>query len=822
MKVPRSLKSYWLLTVACLLLLTTIGPCVAQPQQQEPPPFFNGTSIPEPPGLRAPWTPPQTGLPEVFVTATSVLFAQGLSNPLGGEYREVEIVLGSVWGGAGKAKVHAWVLPARAGERQRFAVCWNGLVTPLVSVGEKADLRLDVSEMVKADALMRAKWNETRPNWPFYRLRHAWSEGYTASHKTLLPLKAGLLLRLGEVDLAEQVWNAWALGMDEKVNDGSVHLRDPYVMLATDWAYALFDRAVCAHMRGDDKLALLSARALAHMREAVSAELEKRSALWPQAYRTPEYVKGYLAFLEPLPLLLADQERRAREGKQNRTARRTAQGAAGGDTKQSVEALIADLELVAARQWGQPGGVSLTEDATVRALIAHGEEAVAPLVKVLEADERLTRSVSFHRDFFHNRHLIGVHEAAYAALVAILKTSAAFKRDADFQAMREGGLNNRRAVAARIRSYLERYGGLPLEERWYRTLADDSASTEEWMQAAANIVSVFNYDGVPPAWAFVDAPVPAARAARNTRLRGESLRDKDSPSVAELFIRRMRELAARRDDQWHITVQGAANLALALLAWDGREHLAEAREFQKNLRELYEAADRKDENNRGYLRSLLVSLYLKRCEAGDPASFDEYAAWVGAMRPVDAGENVVTLLRPVWRFQNNPVMRALAQRLFGSDGSPWLPLIDKDDRQSFHRAKLLETPMLDLVPFREQVLKGLADKSIVGTLRPRQTSAGDSYHLIVESTHAAVLVGALNSPWANFSVRADDTHAPARPLAEVKIRACDVYARMLMRLSGAPPIEVYWTEAERDRAVEAAARFIREHQGRFADAMGSY
>ncbi|MEM7312632.1 MAG: hypothetical protein AAF497_05720, partial [Planctomycetota bacterium] len=87
-----------------------------------------------------------------------------------------------------------------------------------------------------------------------------------------------------------------------------------------------------------------------------------------------------------------------------------------------VNALIRDLEIVSARQLGQPGGVHLGGDPIVRALVDQGADAVEPLLKCLEADNRLTRSVSFGRDFFRRRHLVGVHEAAYSALTGILKT----------------------------------------------------------------------------------------------------------------------------------------------------------------------------------------------------------------------------------------------------------------------------------------------------------------------------------------------------------------------------------------------------------------
>ena len=45
----------------------------------------------------------------------------------------------------------------------------------------------------------------------------------------------------------------------------------------------------------------------------------------------------------------------------------------------------------------------------------------------------------------------------------------------------------RKAVADRIRAYWEKNRGIPLVERWYRTLADDIAAPGEWLQAAGNI-----------------------------------------------------------------------------------------------------------------------------------------------------------------------------------------------------------------------------------------------------------------------------------------------------------------------------------------------
>src|SRR5262249_44661990 len=159
---------------------------------------------------------------------------------------------------------------------------------------------------------------------------------------------------------------------------------------ATDWTWALFDRAVCAHMRGDDRLALLSLRALGPVRKAVTAEALRRGFKQPEGRRGEK--APLLGFLDPSEELRADQERRARE------RRPGADKANAKDPARRVAALVRGLQDVDARQWGQPGGVSLNLDGRVLELVKEGEAAVGPLLDCLEGDHRLTRSVQFGRD----------------------------------------------------------------------------------------------------------------------------------------------------------------------------------------------------------------------------------------------------------------------------------------------------------------------------------------------------------------------------------------------------------------------------------------
>jgi hypothetical protein len=121
--------------------------------ERRPSPPFTGKALPEPPQQKEPWTPPKTTLPESVVTATRALFDAGLADPRGGEYRVIEVGTGSCWSGdARTVRTHGWVFPAEKAQKQRFAVGWNGLVYPVVSVGREANLRADLRAVLQAAA----------------------------------------------------------------------------------------------------------------------------------------------------------------------------------------------------------------------------------------------------------------------------------------------------------------------------------------------------------------------------------------------------------------------------------------------------------------------------------------------------------------------------------------------------------------------------------------------------------------------------------------------------------------------------------------------
>ena len=222
-------------------------------------------------------------------------------------------------------------------------------------------------------------------------------------------------------------------------------------------------------------------------------------------------------FLGQVPAILADLERREKEGWHESVVQSGLQKIT--NQTQRIAALVRDLDLVAARQWGQPGGVDLAQDPIVSALTEEGDPAVDPLLDCLENDKRLTRSVQFGRDFARGRSVIPVSSAAMVALQDIL----------------HAGFGS----AAEIRAYWNLYKGMKLEDRWYAMLKDDSNSAR-WLEAAGNITQPQNVTTTAGGWTTT-TPIPT-----NTPipLRGEVLRGKKSPSVTELMTRRALEVPA--------------------------------------------------------------------------------------------------------------------------------------------------------------------------------------------------------------------------------------------------------------------------------------
>jgi len=770
----------------CLLLCVLLLPGMMA-WGQPPSPHFRDTVLPTPPQQHAPWVAPKSALPASFVSSVAILFAQGLADPRGCAYRTIEVSTGSCWeGDAGVVKTHGWVLPAAEGAAEQYAVCWNGLVYPVVTVGDAADARADGLAMARAEDERRAAYQRDYPQSTYRHWHDAFTEQHAVSAEEILPLKAVLLFRLGEEAAASKVWQSWQAGEDSnREKPGS----DPYLALAGDWTWALFDRTVCAHMRGDDHLALAGARLLTTICPLIDTEVKKRG-IDARSYGSAHPVSPSLPFLDQLPDLLADQERRAKAPHAPDMLPITPQRYP--DTARRVAALIDQFDDIQAGQMGQPGGVYLANEITVQ-LVKEGDAAVEPLLHCLESDTRLSRSVHFWRDFARSRHVLGVQEAAYNALTEILHTQF-FGTNVTGDDLTSHGLEGRRQVAASIRRYRKRFGSIPLAERWYLTLKDDAAPPAQWIQAADNIAcpTDVTMDG---GW----ISMPSSRKPGEVpALRGEVLRKKTNPSVTELLNKRAHELLKPDSDP-----SPAGNLAKALAAWDPKGSSADLHALTVAL------IARSGEQTQQSMGYVLGELFEARELYGDPGTLSDYAAWMRGLTPkvvVEASpEKIFQLL---WRHADHPEIARAADRLFTDPKSPFVPLLCNRPNVSFSwsLSELIDSPLLGLAPFRTLVLQGLDDTRRAGEVKV--SPSGDRLDF--------------QSDFNWSSGAGDATGDPLKPPAgaTIVVRTCDLYAWYISRVIGAPRCELYWPLENRAAAVAAAADFLRRYGSHFRYAYG--
>jgi hypothetical protein len=672
----------------------------------------------------------------VLATATAQLFQQGVADPRTLAYREIELTLGDPWSGGGETgKTHGWVLPDGS-----HAIAWNGLVYNVKSTGPAADLRADMKKLFDEDAAALATLQKENPGYTPHRSASA-SEAFLTSTSSITAIKVALLCRLGEDALAARVWKA-------VINDPRQTLEQ---LGQEDWLWSLYDRGINAHMRGDDALAVESWRALP-ARASQARFLDGISELLAEAERqvtepTPRPDQAWLSSLAPL-----SKEKR-------------------------IVALIVALEQVSARQWGQPGGVSLGADPIVQALIQEGEGAVEPLLGAFENDTRITRSVQFGRDFARSRSVIAVYEAAYVALVGILDASF-------FEAMSTGdhltaqGVTARRTVGKSVREHWARWKGVPAEERFYQTLADDNATPEAWLTAAAQITQPSNVQVVPSSGAFQTSWSTVLPPGQKPTLRGEVLRAKTSPSVSALFEKRVPGV---------VDVRLACGLARAFAAWDDKASLPRLAAFSRATIAGFAAS-----TDKRYAGVCISSLVSSRAGAGDASALADYGAWIVQTTPEDGEYELEAWFAPMSAHPSDPAVVAAASTLFSAP-SPWVPFVSA--KASYTKERILERDLWKVNAFKKHVLVELANKTKIGTVK------------VISDSNVSVKTEGFSS---SQGIGPEDPHMP-KVGTITDLRVCDEYASAITRGSDfkGPVFRLYWPTAQKDRALAQLITWLK-------------
>ena len=276
----------------------------------------------------------------------------------------------------------------------------------------------------------------------------------------------------------------------------------------------------------------------------VRADMEALFYLRRLAEHFPDTLKGQAEGRSDGASLLADLERRHKQGAFGKAAEDLPVDLAKWPVERRVAYLIQQLQEVDARQWGQPGGVDLSGDKRVAALIEIGDAAVPALIECIEKDRRLTRSVHFWRDFSNDRTVLGVREAALTAVMSILRTSV-FEPVSTGDNFTARGAEGANAVTAKLRNYWKTYGHMPFDERMMAILTDEKIAPEAWRQAAHNLANLGERRTLGTTIAL-----PLA-AGRDPSMPNPVIGKFTNPTVAEAILAAMDRDLARHDAGEH-------------------------------------------------------------------------------------------------------------------------------------------------------------------------------------------------------------------------------------------------------------------------------
>lgn len=738
------------LTYLALVLLSACRPS-AQP--------LVVADLAEPPQQHTAWTPPATAISSNLLSAVKMIFDQGFPDPRGCEYRTIEVEVSSVWErNASLARTCGWVIPAKQGQVQQFAICWNGLIYPVMKIGALADLQEEIASLMPP--------NSRRFNQGHGEIRSVFS---TNSPST----RVLLLLRCGETEAAlknwvpdEQYLTQAQIGMKRPETEiGKTEDYDPYLEIAGDWAWSLFDHLLCAHMRGNVPVALSSARKLAEVQPKIESEAAKRGFPHPGYNDTAkhEQERPYLYFLDQLPQLLADLERRAHDPKQKSVIESGLTNIASQSKR--IAALIQDLDLIKARQWGQPGMVNLTEDPIVASLIKEGDAAVEPLLECLENDKRLTCSVGFSRDFQRNRIVLSCGSAARAALQMILRVQL--------------------RSPSELRAYWKQNKGARIEERWYSTLKDDRAGNGPWLQAARNIMQPDNIMGVPGGFFSTTAPIAEGK---KPSFRGEILRSKQNPSVTELLLKRAEaaaEQASQLDQSKGVdAISTGSEFVRILSEWEKPSvAVAPARSLVRHAIELWPNETTFIMSSGHDLARFIPQLTQVRVLGGDTNALVEYAEWVKSASEEKVESYALEAFDPLLKSPHHPTVVSLTDWLFNDPASPWSKL--PWQRASF--CKPIESDLIKLPPFRRLLLRELAKREKAGSM---QYFAPNTVSYELKEFGG----GSRGFPWPEAERPALGT--------KVEVRRCDWIAWSLSNAKRIPFFNPFTPIEKRDEAIK--------------------
>ena len=353
-------------------------------------------------------------------------------------------------------------------------------------------------------------------------------------------------------------------------------------------------------MRGDDIEGLRIAEALLADLPALRATIETLK----ERDGTIGAPEDRLKFLDDIPALAADLKRRTT----------SPAVATKPPDPNDPDALVRALDEARERQLGQPGVVVIADDPNVRRLATRGDAAVPALLKALEGDDRLTRSVGFGRDFWPERVIYTVRSAAYAALLKIAG------QDEIPGARRSDGTLDVPAV----RAYMAANRGLSPAQRLLRAMETPVAPDDIGNDASATVRRLLDPPGSERG-KFTYQGVPFDRLDSGRAKTADALAPAEHARLVAALDARTRESLATPEGQGYDAFRVGTACDLAV----GRA-LIEPRGALPLLREVWAGVGRTNPGWFDQNPQMVADLVAVRVSLGDEGFRKEGVAWLGA------------------------------------------------------------------------------------------------------------------------------------------------------------------------------------------------
>src|SRR5262249_24687171 len=178
------------------------------------------------------------------------------------------------------------------------------------------------------------------------------------------------------------------------------------------------------------------------------------------------------------------------------------------------------------------------------------------------------------------------------------------------------------------------------------------ATPDQWLDAAEALVQPNDVRGRGGAYMIPHRPggkVPPSR--------GEPLRSRANPSIAELMARRARQLDPPEEGNRSVfDIEKANRMAEFLAAWDPRGALPVLRDRVARSAAVLGQELRDNPSSLQGMDAAIARLTLLRVRGGDVAALDDYAARIRKVSPPDYDFFATEMFEPMWRYPDHPAI----------------------------------------------------------------------------------------------------------------------------------------------------------------------